>query len=261
MAIKNYVCVCVCLFVVSIANAGELKIVTCEEPPTNYYSKDGKFTGTTTDIIEKLKRNLNLNTKIKVMPWARSYMIAKRDPNVVIFTAGRTQERIDHGFHFIGPVITRKHVLWQKKGSSFNINSIQDIKDKKLEIGAMRGDWRAKFFKDQGVKVQEVARHELNIKKLLAGRFDLWVLSDIEAPPILNDLEIEMGKIEIAYVFKESPSYIMLSKDTSKEIVKKWQKAFSEIQKTDFFVKASKKWSNILGFELGYANDKGFFIK
>lgn len=248
------------LLSVSLVNA-QVRIVTTEEPPTNYYTSQSEFSGTTTDIVEEIKKQLNLDVKIEVMPWARSYDIAKKNPNVVIFTAGQSQERIDHGFHFLGPVITRKHALWSKKGSSFNITSIQDIKDKKLTVGAMRGSWRAKFFKDQGIKVQEISNHETNVKKLLKGRIDLWVSSDIEAPSIANKLGYEMKEIEIAYIFKEASSYIMLSRGTSKEMVEKWEKAYANIQKTNFFEKASKKWSNILGFEVGYTTDVGFYVE
>jgi ABC-type amino acid transport substrate-binding protein len=238
----------------------QVRIVTTEEPPTNYTDQN-KFVGTTVDIVEEIKNYLNLKVSIEVKPWARSYKIAKEEPNVIIFTAGRTKERIDHGFHFIGPVITRKHALWNKKGNAFSIKNIYDIKTMNLNIGSMRGDWRTKFFKNQGIKVQEVANHELNLKKLLKGRFHLWVSSDIEAPPILNKLGYDMEDIEMAYVFKEAASFIMISKDTSKGIVEKWQKAYTAIQKTDFFEKASKKWTNILGFELGFAKEKGFFVK
>jgi ABC-type amino acid transport substrate-binding protein len=250
----------VCMGDELVKKHSQIRIVTTEEPPTNYTYQD-RFVGTTVDIIEEIKRYLNLNVTIEVKPWARSYKIAKEVPNVVIFTAGRTQERINHGFFFIGPVITRKHALWSKKGKAYNITNINEIKVQNLNIGSMRGDWRTKFFKDQGVKVQEVANHELNLKKLIRNRFHLWVSSDIEAPPILNKLGYGMNEIEIAYVFKEASSYIMLSKDTSKDIVEKWQKAYTDIQKTDFFEKTSKKWTKILGFKLGYAKKKGFFVK
>jgi len=243
-----------------ICAGDKIRILTTEEPPTNY-THDDKLVGTTIDIVNEIKRYLNLNVKIEVKPWVRSYSIAKKKPNIVIFTAGRTQERVDHGFYFIGPVITRNHALWSKKGNNYDINDIADIKKKDLSIGSMRGDWRTKLFKNQGIKVQEVVNHELNLKKLLIGRFHLWVSSDIETPPILKKLGYDMDVIEIAYVFKEASSYIMISKDTSKDIVEKWQNAYSAIQKTDFFEKASKKWSNILGLDLGYIKEKGFFVK
>jgi polar amino acid transport system substrate-binding protein len=244
---------------VSFANA-QIRIVTTEEPPTNY-TYQGKFTGTTTDIVEEIKRRLHIKAKIEVMPWVRAYKYAKKDPNVVIFTAGRTQKRINHGFHFIGPVTTRKHVVWSKKGSTFNIKSFQDIKRKNLQVGAMRGDWRGKLFISKGLRVQRVTDHKQNLLKLLKKRIHLWVSSDIEAPLIAKKAGINMNRIEIAYTFKEAPSYIMLSKDTPIETVRRWKRTYEKIQRTNFFRKKSKKWSRILGFRLGYKNSTGFYIK
>ncbi len=260
-SITFFLCAFICLSVVSIVVADELRILTCEEPPTNYYLIEGEFSGTSMDIVEEIKRSLNLDVEIEVLPWVRAYSYAKKDANIVVFTCGRSQERIDHGFHFIGPVITRKHVFWSKKGKSFNISSIKDVKEKNLELGAMRGCWRSKFLMDQGLKVQNETDHKQNIRKLLTGRIDLWVSSDIEAPPIAKEAGVDIEEIEIAFVFKEAASYIMLSRDTPQEMIEQWEKAYSEIQKTDFFIKASKKWSDILGYEMGYANDKGFFVK
>ncbi len=243
----------------SSVNAQE-RILTAEEPPTNY-RQNGKLIGTTVDIVKEIKRYLNLNVRIDLWPGARAIRTAKKHPNVVLFTLGRTQDRIDHGYHFIGPVITRNHLLWSKAGSSFNITGIQDIKNKKLILGATRGDWREKFFQDHGLKVQSVTNHELNVRKLLFGRIHLWVSSDIEAPPILDKLGYDMKQIEIAYIFKRSSSYITLSKGTPREMVEKWRDTFTKIQQTDFFDKASKKWSIILGYELQYAADTGFYAK
>jgi polar amino acid transport system substrate-binding protein len=52
-----------------------LNIETTEEPPTNF-TFQGRFTGTTTEIIEEIKRYFNLKVIIEVKPWARSYAIA-----------------------------------------------------------------------------------------------------------------------------------------------------------------------------------------
>jgi hypothetical protein len=244
-----------------IIDAGKLKIVTNEEPPTNYYSEGGEVIGTTVDIVKEIKRVLDIDTEIEIMPWARAYDLAKTSPNVVAFTVGRTQERIDHGFHFIGPVITRKHSLWAKKDSGFSIDSIQDIKDQNFIIGAMRGDWREKYFVDEGITVDDSTTQAGGLQKLLDDKVDLWISSDIEAPRITEELDVDMEEIEMIYVFREAASYMMLSRDTPGETVKEWEDAYAEIQKTDFFEKASEKWSEALDSEVGYAKDTGFFIK
>ena len=260
MKIKFFVYIAVLSLFIRTVSADVDRIVTTEEPPTNY-TYQGVFTGTTTDIVEEIKKRLGLSAKIEVKPWACSYAIAKSEANVAIYTAGRTQERIAHGFHFIGPVASRRHILWKRRSSPLEISGVMDIKENNLVVGAMRGDWREKYFVNLGVNVESVTVHHQNMKKLLAGRIHLWASSDIEAPSIADDLGIDMSEVEVAYVFDQAGSYIMLSRETPKDVVDQWREAYQAIQKTDFFVNASHKWSKILGYTLKYKNDRGFYVE
>lgn len=243
----------------SFSAYGQLRIVTSEEPPTNY-TVDGRLTGITTDIVRELMKRLNLNVGIEVMPWARSYRIAKSQSNVVIFTAGKTQSRIEHGFYFVGPVVTRKHLLWSRKGSNYRIKEPQDIPKLNLVMGGMAGDWRTKYFLDRGVAVQTVPNHQQNLLMLLRGRIDLWISSDIEALSITKALALDISKLERAFLIKEASSYIMLSKGTPQEAVDQWQQAFADLRKTDFFNKLATKWADILGYDIKYSPDRGLFL-
>jgi polar amino acid transport system substrate-binding protein len=248
-------------FLMFFPNASaQVKVVSSEEPPTNY-TYHGQFTGITTDIVKAILKRLNLQINIEVKPAARSLINAKNEPNVIIFTLGKTPQRIAHGFHFIGPVITRKHSLWGISSRSFNITSIEDIKKNNLTIGTVRGDWRANFFRDQGIKTQEVKLNSQNLKKLLASRVDLWVSSGLETPAITKALGVNLSQIKMVYVFKESPSYIVLSKNTEQTTINAWRKAYSALQETDFFINNAKKWSNILAVELSYNKDNGFYVR
>lgn len=236
--------------------AADVRILTTEEPPTNYLAQQG-VTGITTDVVREIQRRLNQTQDIELLPWARAYQVALSQPDVVIFTAGKTKEREAHGFYFIGPVVTRKHELWARSASEYQIQSIEDIKVNDLRLGAMRDDWRAAFFKAQGVRVQEVPNHEQNLKMLLRGRFDLWVTSDIEARFLVRKQGIAANRLKNVFVFKEAPSYILLSKGTSVETVTKWQQAFTSLQETGFLDRLARKWSESLGYELIYRPEKG----
>jgi ABC-type amino acid transport substrate-binding protein len=246
--------------VISLLSAQEIRIVSTEEAPTNYTS-NGKFIGTSVDIVNKLKEELNETSDIEVYPWARSYKILKSNPNVMAFTAGKTKEREEMGLHFVGPLFTRKYVLFKKKGSSIEINNIDDIKKQNLVLGCMRDDWRSTFFKSKGIAVDEVTDHKVNIKKLLNGRIDLWILSDLEVGPTIREAGFSMSDIEPAFVFKEGQSYMIFSRDTKPEIVKKWQNAFQNLESTDFFSQLATKWSKKLELNLGYKSGSGLIIK
>lgn len=239
----------------------EVRILTTVEPPTNYYLQNETFSGTTTDIIIEITRYLDLDTTIEVLPWIRAYTYSLKNPDIVIYTCGKTQTRVDHGFHFIGPVMTRKHALWSLKEKEISIENIDDIKKQNLNVVGMRGDWRSDFFSDQGVSVYNVHGHEYSLNILLGGRVDLWISSDIEAPQIAESAGIDIDELEMIYIFDESPSYIMMSRDSSAENIRKWHEAFKQLQMTDFFKELSVKWSKILGYDLAYDKDKGLYVE
>lgn len=243
----------------SVAVSEQLRILTSEEPPTNFYSNN-KITGITADIVYEIQKHINDDTIIEILPWARAYSYAKEQPNVLIFTAGKTQDRIDHGFHFIGPVVTRKHTLFSKKNIPFSINSIEDIIEQDLVVGAMRGDWRSRFFKTKGIEVQEVFSHELNAKKLVTDRIDLWALSDLEISMVLDKSSVSLADVKASFVFSESSSYLMFSKNTPTSTINLWAGGFEKVQRSSFFSLASHKWSKELSVPISYTPELGFHM-
>ncbi|WP_419905134.1 substrate-binding periplasmic protein [Kiloniella sp.] len=236
------------------------RIVTAEETPTNY-TINGEVTGTTTAIVRELLRLLDREVEIELFPWARSMRIAQKEPNVIIFTAGKTSERVNYGFHFLGPVSTRKHVLYKKKNSPIEINNIDDLMLSNWVIGGLREDWRVIYFKSIGLPVQEFNTHEIALGHAIRDHVDLWISSDLEAPMVARSIEANINDFEIAYVFKKAPSYIMFSRDFSPKLLQEWRRAFSAMNETDFFAKTAMEWSAHLNINLDHHRDRGFFIK
>lgn len=258
---KNLLIITIILLLMSsLVFSEKIRILTSEEAPTNYTYKE-EFIGTTVDIVKEIKKIIKEDAPIEVLSWSRSYGIAKTTPNIVIFTSGKTQEREELGFNFIGPIFTREHTLYKKKGNTILVKDIQDIKNQNLVVGSMKGDWRSNYFKSEGVKVSEVINHESNVKNLLLGRIDLWALSDIEVPSVTTIAGYTTDEIEPVFIFGVASSYIMLSKGTSDNIVNEWQNALKYIETTEFFDDLKKKWSDILEIELDYSREKGLFIK
>ena len=246
-------------FLYSWIAGAEIRVLTTEEPPTNY-SKGDRIVGFSVDVIQAILRELNETARIEMLPWARAYEIAKRTPNVVAFTVGQSQERINHGFHFIGPLASRKHILWKRKGSLVSLENENQVIQKRWVVAGMRQDWRLKYFARKKARVMEAVDPMKGLRLLMMGRADLWISSDMEAPAVSRRIGAHMKDLEIAYVFKEAPSFLMFSRDSDPKIIKAWQDAFSRLQKTDFFQKTARKWSKILDYELHYAPKTGFQI-
>ncbi|MEP3248402.1 MAG: ABC transporter substrate-binding protein [Sneathiella sp.] len=238
----------------------EMRVLTTDEPPTNY-KQQGKITGISVDIVRAMLTQMEQPDRIEMLPWARAYEIAVTKPNIVIFTAGRSQERIDHGFHFIGPLTSRKHILWKKKNSALTVTSDAHAVADGLSIVGLRQDWRTKYYKGLQARVMEVSSPKKGLQMLLLGRADLWISSDLEAPAVAEQVGVSMNALEIAHIFQEAPSYMMLSRDSDPKLIQDWRHAFSKLKETDFFAKMARKWSGILHYQLGHNPETGFYIR
>ena len=252
---------CCFIVIVLVANfswANE-RILTTSEAPTNYQEK-GKITGTTTEIVQEILRLLESDTKIEMLPWARVMNLMARSENIIAFTAGKSPERVKHGYHFLGPVSTRKHILWKRKNSDITINSLDQVVSQGLSIGIMKADWRARYFQEKGANVHETTSHAQSLRKLVRNRIDLWVSSDLAVRSLSRQANVDFDTLEVAFVFQQAPSYIMFSKNSSPKLQKRWQEAFKQIQESGFMQKLADDWSRKLNIPFAYSNKDGLYV-
>ncbi|MCG8616769.1 MAG: transporter substrate-binding domain-containing protein [Desulfobacterales bacterium] len=244
------------LFSVASATAEETIFLTCEEPPTNF-AQEEQVVGISVDIVRELIARLGKQNDIMLLPWARAYKMALKRPNVILFTCGRTRQRADLGFSFIGPIVTRTHGLFSLKQADVRINSLDDVRERGIHVGGMIGDWRTESLMDKGISVQQVSTHHMNIRKLLHRRIDLMISSDLELPTLVRDAGEPTARFRMSLALETAPSFIMLSKDTPPAVVSAWEEALSSLKETDFMARTADKWSEILGLSLVYEPDKG----
>ena len=244
---------------VSVAQADQhyLRVVTANEPPANYM-EDGKLTGLSVGVVQKVLSRISPDTKIEFLPWARAYSLAKSRPNVMAFTAGRTQERIDLGFHFIGPIITRTHALWKLADKPYAPGSFEDLRRQNWLVAGLREDWRTNFLIDRQITVTKNPDIELGLKQLVHGRVHFWITSDLEAPAITRKYGLDLARISQSLVIRQSPSYLMLSNGTAPEWIDRIEGAFASLRESGFFEKEAQFWSEKLGLNLTYSPETGY---
>lgn len=236
------------------------RIVSSVEPPTNFY-ENNSFVGITVDIVHAIMAELDETYPIEVYPWARTITILERGPNVFGFTAGKTKARTETGFHFIGPVVSRTHALYSHQPDANRISDpAQILQDNKI-VGGMRGDWRVLFFKDRGINVQTTSNHLQSLKKLINGRIDYWVSSDLELSYHLQNRSHMQRILTPVYEIARKPSYIMASPQTAKPLFKKWQNAFESLRHNGTLEKIAQKWAAKTGLAFRYAPQHGIFIE
>jgi polar amino acid transport system substrate-binding protein len=255
---------CPQVFVASLALASQLsagaglRILSVDEPPTNF-TVNGKAAGLVVDVVERIEQDLGIDVPIETVPASRAFVHLKNDANVIAITIGRTPGREALGVHFLGPLTTRDQIVWKHKGKALEAHGADDIKRQKLLLGSPVGDWRTQYFKDEGVMVDASASHALDLRHLQRDLIDLCAMSDLEIPYVAREIGGSASDFEAVYVFAHATKgYIVFSSNTPDETLKRWELAFKNLQKTDFFDKTARKWSTPES-HLRYSASKGFY--
>jgi len=239
-------------------HAGELRLLTSPWPPSNYLNADGEPEGIAVDVVEALKAYVGVTTPIEVIPWARGYLTAQNGPNVMLFTAAKTAEREAEGFQFIGPVIMWSHLFWARADSSLNVDSLDDLIEQGVTAAAVRGSWQAKYIEEAGLQLVDTDDHEMAARMLLAGRVDLWLNSGLQSAVIMQRIGREQKELAPILPVRQSPTYLMISKDTDPDTLSKWRDAFDDLSQTRTFETLADKWSTRLGIALTHSPKTGF---
>lgn len=218
------------------AFAQELKLQALTEdwPPYNYL-ENGKVTGIGVEIVNLVLKKANIQADIKIYPWARAYIIATNEPNVLIFTIGRTPER-EKLFKWIGKIAPRKMNLFKlKKRHDIIVNSLNDAK--KYSIGVVRNSTSHLSLKNLGFesdgKLSIVSKDIQNLKMLFLGRIDLMAGNELALSYMSKNNNYNYSNLERGLLLSDDGHYYFaLSNKTDEKIIQLLKNAYTELETT-----------------------------
>ncbi|MBF0199746.1 MAG: ABC transporter substrate-binding protein [Desulfamplus sp.] len=229
------------LFGICSANIS-LTLYTEESANSHYTDKDGKLKGYVYELVLEMQKRMGDTTPITMAPWARGYHFAITEPNTAIFSTTFTEERRPL-FKWVGPVSASVWIFYAKAGSGIKLETLDDARSLK-SIGTYRDDVWDIFLKDQGFTNVESARVDyLNLKKLMADRISVWASTLDRTPEIAKNLGISMDMIEPVLKVMEKGLFIAFNKDTSDDIVNRWQNTYNEVLADGTMEAIYKKWN------------------
>lgn len=231
----------VCLFFSNPCSAVDsLSILSEEYPPFNF-TQDGKFTGVTTQVVQEITRRLGINDSIEIVPWARGYERLSTEANVVLFSTARTPER-ESLFHWVGPIYSLRLGFYARKSDGQDVGSLETAKHLKA-IATYRDDFGEQTLESLGFTNLDSSNSPQScVRKLMAGRVDLWFFDNIGAPKVALEAGIDPNEIEEVFTYKQNSSYIAFSKQTPLATVQQWQKTLDEIKADGTFHWLAQKW-------------------
>jgi polar amino acid transport system substrate-binding protein len=218
----------------SAALGQEIQIVTENYPPYNY-EENGEVKGVSTEIVRAVLKEIGLNIKIRVYPWARAYKMALEEPGTLIYSIGRTPEREDK-FKWAGFIAPADQILLSlKERTDIKLHNLDDMR--KYKIGTVRDDLIEHHLMKNGFKpgknIDQCSGYAINIKKLLFKRTDVCAIGKLVGYDILRKMELEPSNIvQEVYHFDSLSNGVNMAfqKDTSDETLEKFRKALETIK-------------------------------
>jgi polar amino acid transport system substrate-binding protein len=231
---------CVCVTQKDIKGISEVQMLTEEYPPVTFM-KGGKITGFVTDVVREIITRQGIPDKIRLTSWDEAYNAALNNPNVVLFSAERTEKR-ESLFQWVGPVGKNSAIFYAKKGSGIKINTLEEAK--KVAAIATTTNWfTEQYLKDRGfTNLVSSPLPITSVKQLMNGDVQISVFTDITIPEIVKNAGYSMADLEQVFTVSNTYFYIAVSRGTPVEIVKKWQSALDGLKADGTFEKIYRSY-------------------
>lgn len=228
------------------AGAETVRIVTEEFPPYNL-TQNGKVTGLSTEVVEAVLKEINLEGNFQSMPWARAYDIAQSTENVLIYSITRTPNR-EKLFKWVGVIAPGDWYLFSLHGKNLKLNQLDDARTR--QIATVNQDAGEQFLVSKGFVIgqnlQSSVKYEFNYEKLKLGRVDLWVSNGLVAAYLARQAGDDPAKVLVpAYHFSDLGSdgfYMAFGLKTPDAFVERFRKGLEAIKKNGSFDALKRKW-------------------
>ena len=205
-----------------------LGIMPRDAPPSIVY-KDGKLTGTDSEVVRAAAHRAGINIRFAVLPWNRVQLMVKEGSLDGAAVGYKKAEREIYGIFTSTPINYVSYSLFVKKGSEFTFDNIKDLYGKTLgkPLGFLIYDDMDQAAKEEKLTLIEVNSRGALMHMLRLGRIDAMVTLTKDtlyelALTATNDIVVLPN-----HVTKPEGSYIWFSKaaNLSPTVLIKFNKA------------------------------------
>ncbi len=234
-------CVFTLLFCLSCTKKQpEVTLLTENYPPLTYLDGD-IVTGYAAEIVDAMQKVMKTDYKPTVLTWDNAYQRALSEPNIVIFTMERTDDREDK-FNWIGPLGVNKTYFFARANSELDISNLDDAKEVPA-IGTVTNWFSEQYLIDNGFNNLESSPNPSTVIEMLMNKkVDMIAFTDLSCKMIAEKARYKYSDLKPLFEFMSTGYYIGISKQTDARIVNKWQKAFLAIQREGELDKLKDRW-------------------
>ena len=198
--------------------------------------------GFASEIVKEAFNVQGIEVEFKFFPWKRCEALVKNGEVLATFPYKKTEKRSEK-FIFSKSILTTKNFFYYvKNGKDFQYEDLSDLQGYK--IGGVLGYFYKPIFEKAGLNVEYSSKEVHCLKKLLAGRIDLYPGNQIPTWELIkNELPDQVDKFAtLPKPFLKGENHLMFSKDNPMadkyiEIFNKGLKKIKDSGKYDKIVK------------------------
>jgi polar amino acid transport system substrate-binding protein len=215
-ALRLIILVCLLLLGQSALADETINITTGEYAP--WTSEKLKHLGFSSHVISEAFKLEGYEVKFTFYPWKRVYEAAKSGDRFQASSWWYLSEERATEFHYSEPLLVDSTVFFHLKENAIpDWNNLDDLKGKR--IGATAGyTYTPEFWeaaKSGHLDIQEASSDELNFKKLLKGRIDMFPTSDLVGQKLLKERFGSVAAESVTFhpiPLLSSPGHLLFSK-------------------------------------------------
>lgn len=218
-----------------------LRFYTTEVPPLAFTDKDGQITGYCVELVRALLRRTGDKGTIVSLPWARAYQIGLSGPDAVLICPKRIEER-EKLFQWVGPLFSTSTEFFARTQDHVRINSLDEAKAVS-GILIPRDFYSVPGLRRAGFQNLYLTTSPLvSLRMLVGGREPLMVMDRLILPDLLRQEGVPLAAIESVFILSPDIGYLTFSRDVSAAVVKRWQVALDELQRTGGVGQLKRQW-------------------
>lgn len=230
------------------ASQYNLRVVSEHFPPLQIWQKEqNTLRGMAVDVMNELLFLTKYKTTIEILPWARAYELARTQPNTLIFTIIRTEEREQY-FKWVGSItpVGFNYIWTLKTRGDIKITSWQDANQ--YHAVAQRNGAQSIRLKNHGFLENKnlylTTYYGQGIQMVLNGRADFFLGSDFLAGLFMKHLNINKDQFRklMPHDYEDSLN-IAFSKQTPDDLVNEFRRALKLMRQNGTLEKIVEKWA------------------
>jgi polar amino acid transport system substrate-binding protein len=220
--------------------ATPLTVVTEEFAPYSYV-ESGEVSGYSTEVVRAALARAGIDYSIQIYPWARALQMATARPNVLIYSIVRTPQR-ENQFQWIAAIAPRNVYLYKLAArQDIQVHALADLKP--YRIAANRGDVVEEQLHQLGLTADLSAKDVFSLQKLIAGRVDLMVATELSIEGVCQRANVSCALLERGMQMPEiSGYYVAASLGTPAATVQRLRQAFVQLRNSDAIRQSADKY-------------------